>query len=152
MANSRESRLQPIVNYTLTAVAVALVLTVLGAWIATSRPVSTINKDSLQKMVESLHSYAAESSIVASQYKNHHATNNFTEVSATKLHDAVSSLSDQLEEQKIDPSVKEQVKDVTKQATDLGDALSELIQLPGDKQASQILQQINDIKQESEAS
>jgi hypothetical protein len=37
-------------------------------------------------------------------------------------------------------------------ANDLEDALSNLIQLPGDKQAVKILDQINNIKQETESS
>jgi hypothetical protein len=152
MANARDSRLRPIANYSLVAIAVALVFTVLAGWFASSRPVSAIDKDKLEKITQDLHSYAAESSLLAIQYKNHRTLNNYTETSAAKLHNTVSSLSDQVKEQTIDPSVKDQANEVLEYANDLEDALSNLIQLPGDKQAVKILDQINNIKQETESS
>jgi hypothetical protein len=150
MANSRESRLQPIVNYALAVVAAALLITVAGGWIFSSQTVSSLDKNKLGTLITDLHSYAAESAYLAGQYKNHKATNNFIEVSATKMHSAVSSLSDQIEESSIDPSIKDQAQDLSNKASDLDEALSELIQLPSNDKASQILDQINQIEQDTE--
>jgi hypothetical protein len=152
MANSLDSRLQPVVNYLLAVIAVALLITVLAGWFASSQPASALDQDKLEKIAEDLHSYASESYIVASQYKQHRSSDNFTEVSATRLHDAVSKISDQIDEQQIEPSAKGQAKEASEYANDLEDALSDLLKLPGDKQAAQILDSLNKVKQETEQS
>jgi hypothetical protein len=152
MANSRDSRLQPIVNYLLAVIAAALLVTVLAGWFASSQPASALDQDKLEKITEDLHSYASESYIVADQYKKHRASDNFTEVSATRLHNAVSKISDQIDEQQIEPSAKGQAIEASEYANDLNDALSDLIKLPSDKPATQILDSINEVKQETDPS
>jgi hypothetical protein len=148
--NTRESRLQPIVNLGLIAVAVALIITILAGWFASSQPVSSLDKNKLGTLIDNLHSYAAESAYLAGEYKEHRATNNYIEVSATRLHGAVSDLSDQIEETSIDPSIKDQAQDLSNKASDLDEALSELIQLPSSDKAGQVLDQINQIEKATE--
>jgi hypothetical protein len=150
--NTRESKLQPIVNLGMFIVAVALIITVALGWIFSSQPVSSLDKSKLGTLIDSLHSYASESAYLAGQYKEQRATDNYVEVSATKLHSAVSDLSDQIEESTVDPSIKDQAKDLGDKTSDLDEALSELIQLPGSDKAAQILDEINQIADETETS
>jgi hypothetical protein len=150
--NTQESRLQPIAKFGLITVAVALIITVLAGWFAASQPVSSLDKNKLGTLTDSLHSYASESAYLAGQYEEHRATDNFVEVSATKLHGAVADLSDQIEESTIDPPIKDQAQDLSDKASDLDKALSELIQLPASDKAAQILDQINQIADETETS
>jgi hypothetical protein len=148
--NTQESGLQPIVNLALIIVAVALIITVALGWIFSSQPVSSLDKSKLGTLIDNLHSYASESAYLAGQYKEHRATDNYTEVSATKLHGAVSDLSDQIEESTVDPSIKDQAQDLSDKAAGLDEALSELIQLPDSGKAARILDQINQIAEETE--
>jgi gas vesicle protein len=150
MVNYRGSKLQPTVNYILAVTAVALAFTVLAGWYASSRPASALDKDKLEKITEDLHSYASESYIIADQYKQHRTTDNFTEISATRLHYAVSKISDQLDEQQVEPSAKHQLNEASEYANDLEKALSDLIRLPSDNQSGQIVNQIQDVKKETE--
>jgi hypothetical protein len=150
MVNYRGSKLQPTVNYILAVTAVALAFTVLAGWYASSRPASALDKDKLEKITEDLHSYASESYIIADQYKQHRTTDNFTEISATRLHYAVSKISDQLDEQQVEPSAKHQLNEASEYTNDLEKALSDLIRLPSDNQSGQIVNQIQDVKKETE--
>jgi hypothetical protein len=150
MVNYRGSKLQPTVNYILAVTAVALVFTVLAGWYASSRPASALDKYKLEKITEDLHSYASESYIIADQYKQHRTTDNFTEISATRLHYAVSKISDQLDEQQVEPSAKHQLNEASEYTNDLEKALSDLIRLPSDNQSGQIVNQIQDVKKETE--
>jgi hypothetical protein len=146
MASVPHKQLQQYVNYALLAIAGLLTLTVLAAWFASSQAVVTMDQEQLTKTSEDLLSYAAESKILAEQYADNRSTDNFTKIAATRLHESVSSLADQIEESDIDPADERQADKILEHATDLTDNLSDLSRLPDKDEAQAVVDNISRVK------
>jgi hypothetical protein len=96
---SQSKRLQLLSKIGLSLVATALLLTLLGGWIASTRPVAAIDQSKLKNYQESLQSYAAEGLLLAQQYKAQRPTAVYTEVSFRKLFQATTDVADNLQQQ-----------------------------------------------------
>ncbi|MBX4190547.1 hypothetical protein KW794_00485, partial [Candidatus Saccharibacteria bacterium] len=94
---SRSDRLQLLSKIGLILVAAAMILTLLGGWIASTRPVAAIDKSKLENYQKSLNSYAAEGLLLAKQYKAQRPLANYTEVSFSKLFEATSDVASKLQ-------------------------------------------------------
>jgi hypothetical protein len=125
-ASSESHRLQMLSKIGLLTVGVALVLTVAGAWFASSRPVAEIDASKFQNYSDSLQSYANESSMLAVQYEHGRSTANYAAVSADKLREAVSNLAEQLQTETPKPGLKDKVDRAAGQASDLSDILADM--------------------------
>jgi hypothetical protein len=147
-ANNRSKELQAFSTIGITLIAVALVITILAGWYASSRSVSALGESSFSRIQDSLSSYAAESQLLASEYRDHRAPNNFVKISANKLHDAVNTLADGAEEQDVEPAVAQKSQQLTNQANKLGQALSELSRLPRSHRAARLDQAIKKVRSE----
>jgi hypothetical protein len=143
-------RLQQISRAGLILVAIALVLTLVGGWLASTRGVAAIDQTKLENYQEALHSYAAEGLLLAQQYQAKRSTANYTEVSFNKLFDAVSDVSNKLQIEQPEANLDKAVKDTAGQASDLADILSQLSELPGQGQLSSLVSQLRDTKQQLE--
>src|SRR4051812_21261098 len=107
---SRSDRLQLILKTGLIFAGLALILVLLGGWIASSRPVSAIDQSKLENYQKSLHSYAAEGLLLAKQYKARRPLANYTEVSFKKLFEATSDVANNLQAEQPEAGLDQAVK------------------------------------------
>jgi hypothetical protein len=147
---SRSERLQLLSKAGLLVVAVFLLLTLLGGWIASTRPVAAIDNTKLENYQKSLHSYAAEGVFLAQQYKDQRPTSNYTKVSAQKLFEATSDVADELQAEEPEQNVEKQVDDTAKLANELADNLSKLAQLPDADEVNDIISQLKQAEHQFE--
>jgi hypothetical protein len=153
MADSSQSkRLQVISRVGLILVAVAMVLTLVGGWIASTRPVAAIDQSKLENYQKSLQSYAAEGLLLAKQYQASRPTANYTEVSFKKLFEATSDVANNLQEQEPEANLDKAVNKTADEANDLADALSKLSKLPGQDKLHDLISQLTDVRQQIESS
>jgi hypothetical protein len=133
-------------------VTIALVLTLIGGWIASTRPVAAIDQSKLQTYQESLQSYAAEGSLLAQQLKAQRPTAAYTEVSFKKLFQATTDLADNLKEQQPEASLSKAVKQTDDQADKLADAFAKLSQLPSGAELNSLISNVTSVRQQLEKS
>jgi hypothetical protein len=148
-ARDRASELEAFSTYGVAVTSVALLLTLASGWYASSQSVSTLDQTSLNRLADSLESYAAESHLITSEYRDNRAPSNYVKVSALKLHGAVTGLSDDIQEQQVQPPVAHKAYKLTQQADDLSQALSDLSRLPSNRRAAQLDQKIVKVQQEA---
>jgi hypothetical protein len=133
-------------------VTIALVLTLIGGWIASTRPVAAIDQSKLQTYQESLQSYAAEGSLLAQQLKAQRPTAAYAEVSFKKLFQATTDLADNLKEQQPEASLSKAVKQTDDQADKLADAFAKLSQLPSGAELNSLISNVTSVRQQLEKS
>lgn len=147
-ASSESERLQSLSHIGLSLVLTALVFTILGAWYASSRPVAAIDAKKLDNYQQSLLSYAAESYLLADQYRHSRALANYTVVSTDKLHQAVSELAGTLETSPADSAVISDIKDTADQADDLAVILGDLAKAAAAGKQADFTGKLQDIQRE----
>jgi hypothetical protein len=144
-SNSRHLRAESKAG--LYTVAIALVVTILAGWFTSSQKVAALNGAKLQSYQQSLHSYAAESELLAYQAQHGRAPANFTRESAQKLYEAVSDVRANLQLETPEAGVAGQVKRTQKQASELTDALAQLVRSPDAQQLGQLVSKFDALKQ-----
>lgn len=153
MAASKNSkRLQLLSKIGLSLVAAALLSTLLGGWIAASQPVADIDQSKLTNYQESLQSYAAESLLLAQQYKAQRPTAAYTEVSFKKLFQATTDVADSLQAQQPKSGLDKAVKQTGDQANNLADVLAKLSKLPSGAELNHDISSLMNIQQQLEKS
>jgi hypothetical protein len=133
-------------------VTIALVLTLICGWIASTRPVAAIDQSKLQTYQESLQSYAAEGSLLAQQLKAQRPTAAYAEVSFKKLFQATTDLADNLKETQPEAGLGEAVKQANDQADKLADAFAKLSQLPSGAKLNSLISNVTSVRQQLEKS
>jgi hypothetical protein len=133
-------------------VTIALVLTLIGGWIASTRPVAAIDQSKLQTYQESLQSYAAEGSLLAQQLKAQRPTAAYAEVSFKKLFQATTDLADSLKGQQPEAGLSKAVKQTDDQADKLADAFAKLSQLPSGAELNSLISNVTSVRQQLEKS
>jgi hypothetical protein len=131
-------------------VSIALVLTLIGGWIASTRPVAAIDQTKLQNYQESLQSYAAEGLLLAQQLKAQRPTAAYTEVSFRKLFQAVTDVADNLQQQHPETGLDQAVKQTDDRANNLSDALAKLSQLPSGAELNNDIATLANVRQQLE--
>jgi hypothetical protein len=149
---AQAKRLEQISRMGLILVAVALVLTILGGWLASSNSVAAIDQSKLDNYQKSLHSYVAEALLLAKQYQASRPTANYTEVSFKKLFQATSDVANNLQEEQPEANLDQAVNKAANEATDLADTLSELSKLPDQDKLQGLISQLIDVRQQLEDS
>ncbi|HVI60918.1 MAG TPA: hypothetical protein VM535_02035, partial [Candidatus Saccharimonadales bacterium] len=132
----------------LSLAAVFLLLTVLGAWFASTRPVAAIDQTKLENYQKSLRSYTAESQLLANQAKDQRTLSDYQKVSAEKLYFAASDVAEKLQTEPPDAGLSQQVGQTADQAADLTDTLSRLSGSPDEDELDDILSSLSDIRSE----
>jgi hypothetical protein len=147
-ASSKSERLQSLSHSGLSLVAVALVLVLLLAWYASSKPVAAIDSIKLENYQKSLHSYAAEGLMLAKQYQHQRTLSNYMEVSSRQLYLGASDVDEKLQTETPQANVEEKVEDTSKRATALADVLSELSQEPDQDELASLMSKLRSLQQE----
>jgi hypothetical protein len=145
---SRSERLRLLSRIGLIVVAVAMVLTLLGGWIASTQVVAEIDQSKFQNYQKGLQSYAAEALLLAKQYKDQRSTANYTEVSLRKLFEATSDIANKLQEEQPAPDLAKAVDKTANEASDLADVLAKLAQLPDQSQMNDLISQLKDVSRQ----
>src|SRR5436190_1013484 len=95
-ARIQSTHLQPLYRKGLVLVCIALMLTLVSAWITQSHLVAHINDAKLQNYQKSLRSYTREGLLLAYQYQHERTLSTYAQVSAGKLFNASSDIADEL--------------------------------------------------------
>lgn len=132
--------------WALTMIGAGLIVTLIAATLVSSRPISSLHKPQLDKLNESLSSYAAESNLLAEQYQQRRVPQTFAKQASLNLHLAVSKLGDELQQKTVDPAADQQADQLLEQAAKLQAALSDLSRLPGPGQIDQVVSAIHKVQ------
>lgn len=149
-APEQSERLKLISKVSEILVSIALVLTLVGGWIASTRPVAAIDQSKLQNYQESLQSFAAEGLLLAQQFKAQRPTAAYTEVSFRKLFQAATDVADNLQQQQPEAGLDQAVKQTDDQANNLADALAKLSQLPNGAELNNNISALTNVRQQLE--
>jgi hypothetical protein len=147
-ASSKSQRLQSLSHIGLSFVTIALVLVLLGAWYASSKPVAAIDSIKLENYQKSLHSYATEGLMLAKQYQHQRTLSNYMEVSSRQLYLGASEVDEKLQTETPQVNVEEEVEDTSKRATALADVLAELSQEPDQDELASLMSKLHSLQQE----
>jgi hypothetical protein len=147
-ASSKSERLQSLSHIGLSLVTIALVLVLLGAWYASSKPVAAIDSIKLENYQKSLHSYATEGLMLAKQYQHQRTLSNYMEVSSRQLYLGASDVEEKLQTETPQVNVEEKVEDTSKRATALADVLAELSQEPDQDELASLMSKLRSLQQE----